>query len=37
MHGDLATCNLVVNAIPTVLAASPGLKTMLDLALAGSR
>ena len=32
VHGDLATCNVVVNSIPAVLAASPGLKTMLDLA-----
>lgn len=35
VHGDLATCNVVVNSIPAVLAAPPGLKTMLDLALTG--
>ena len=36
VHGDLATCNVVVNSIPAVLAATPGLKTMLDLAVARS-
>ena len=31
--GDLATASVVVNSIPKVLAASPGLHTMRDLAL----
>lgn len=31
VHGDLATCNVVVNAIPVVLGARPGLRTMLDV------
>ena len=31
VHGDLATCNVVVNAIPVVLRAAPGLRTMLDV------
>jgi 4-hydroxy-tetrahydrodipicolinate reductase len=31
--GDLATASIVVNSIPRVLAASPGLHTMRDLAL----
>jgi 4-hydroxy-tetrahydrodipicolinate reductase len=31
IHGDVATCALVVNAIRSVLAASPGLRTMADL------
>ena len=29
--GDLATAAAVINAIPNVLAASPGLKTVIDL------
>jgi len=33
IHGDLATVSSVVNAIPRVLAASPGLHTMRDIAL----
>jgi 4-hydroxy-tetrahydrodipicolinate reductase len=33
IHGDIATASLVVNSIPKVLAASPGLHTMRDLAL----
>jgi hypothetical protein len=33
IHGDIATASLVVNAIPRVLAASPGLHTMRDLPL----
>jgi 4-hydroxy-tetrahydrodipicolinate reductase len=33
IHGDIATASLAVNAIPKVLAASPGLHTMRDLAL----
>ena len=32
-HGDLATAALVVNAIPTILAAPPGLRTSRDLPL----
>lgn len=31
IHGDLATAAVVVNAIPRVIAAEPGLKTMKDL------
>jgi 4-hydroxy-tetrahydrodipicolinate reductase len=33
IHGDVATTALVVNSIPKVLAAAPGLRTMRDLAL----
>jgi len=33
IHGDLATPALVVNSIPRVLAAPPGLHTMRDLPL----
>jgi 4-hydroxy-tetrahydrodipicolinate reductase len=33
IHGDLATAAIVVNTIPKVLAAPPGLHTMRDLAL----
>jgi hypothetical protein len=33
IHGDVATASLVVNSIPKVLAAAPGLQTMRDLAL----
>jgi hypothetical protein len=33
IHGDIATASIVVNSIPKVLAASPGLHTMRDLAL----
>jgi 4-hydroxy-tetrahydrodipicolinate reductase len=33
IHGDIATAAIVVNSIPKVLAASPGLHTMRDLAL----
>lgn len=31
--GDVATAAIVVNAIPRVLAASPGLMTMIDMPL----
>ncbi len=31
LHGDLATCDLIVNAIPIVLNANPGLRTMADI------
>ena len=33
IHGDLATASVVVNSIPKVLSAPPGLHTMRDLAL----
>lgn len=33
VHGDLATASTIVNAIPSVVAALPGLRTMLDIAL----
>ena len=33
IHGDIATASIVVNSIPKVLAASPGLHTMRDLPL----
>jgi 4-hydroxy-tetrahydrodipicolinate reductase len=33
IQGDIATASLVVNSIPKVLAAAPGLHTMRDLAL----
>ena len=33
IHGDVATASIVVNSIPKVLEASPGLHTMRDLAL----
>jgi len=33
IHGDTATAALVINSIPKVLEASPGLHTMLDLPL----
>ena len=33
IHGDVATASIVVNSIPRVLSASPGLHTMRDLAL----
>jgi hypothetical protein len=33
IHGDIATASMVVNSIPKVLAASPGLHTMRDLPL----
>ncbi|HVZ86314.1 MAG TPA: dihydrodipicolinate reductase [Polyangia bacterium] len=34
-HGDRATVATVLNAIPALVAATPGLKTVLDLALVG--
>jgi len=34
-HGDRGTIGTVVNAIPAVIAAAPGLKTVLDLPLYG--
>ncbi|MBI4887346.1 MAG: dihydrodipicolinate reductase [Acidobacteria bacterium] len=33
VHGDIATAAMVVNSIPVVLAAPPGLRTMRDLRL----
>src|SRR6476659_3295940 len=33
IHGDVATASIVVNSIPKVLAAAPGLHTMRDLPL----
>lgn len=33
VHGDVATASIVVNSIPKVLQASPGLRTMRDLVL----
>jgi len=33
IHGDIATASIVVNSIPKVLSASPGLHTMRDLPL----
>jgi 4-hydroxy-tetrahydrodipicolinate reductase len=31
VNGDIATCAIVLNAVRSVIAASPGLKTMLDV------
>lgn len=31
VHGDIATCSIVLNAIPNIINTSPGLKTMKDL------
>jgi len=33
VHGDVATASITVNSIPKVLAATPGLRTMRDMAL----
>jgi len=33
VNGDVATCAITLNAVPRVLEASPGLKTMLDIPL----
>lgn len=33
VHGDVATASIVVNSIPKVIQAAPGLRTMRDLAL----
>ncbi len=33
IHGDIATASITVNAIPTVIAAAPGLRTMRDVRL----
>lgn len=32
VNGDIATCAITVNAIPSVVAATPGLRTMADIA-----
>jgi len=31
VNGDIATCSIVINSIPTILAAQPGLRTMVDI------
>ncbi len=31
VHGDIATCSILTNAIPVVYAAAPGLHTMIDV------
>lgn len=31
INGDIATCSITINTIKSILSASPGLKTMLDL------
>jgi 4-hydroxy-tetrahydrodipicolinate reductase len=33
IHGDIATASIVVNMLPKVLTAAPGLHTMRDLPL----
>lgn len=33
VHGDVATASIVVNSIPKIIRAAPGLRTMRDLAL----
>lgn len=33
VHGDIATCSIVLNTIPNILKATPGLKTMQDIPL----
>jgi 4-hydroxy-tetrahydrodipicolinate reductase len=33
VHGDVATASIVVNSIPKVIQAAPGLRTMKDMAL----
>ena len=33
IHGDVATASMTVNAIPHVLTAAPGLRTMRDMPL----
>lgn len=33
IHGDVATCAIIVNAIPAVIKAQPGLRTMADVGL----
>ena len=33
VHGDIATCSIVLNTIPNIINATPGLKTMKDLSI----
>jgi len=33
VHGDIATASMVVNSIPKILRAAPGLRTMRDVML----
>jgi len=33
IHGDIATCSIVLNTLPNILNCSPGLKTMGDISL----
>ena len=33
VHGDIATASMAVNAIPAVIAAEPGFRTMRDMRL----
>jgi 4-hydroxy-tetrahydrodipicolinate reductase len=35
IHGDAGTASVIVNCIPRVLAARPGLRTMRDLPVPG--
>jgi 2,4-diaminopentanoate dehydrogenase len=35
VHGDVATASIVVNSIPKILQAAPGLRTMRDMVLPG--
>ena len=36
-HGDIATVGMLVNAVPKVLDAPPGLKTMRDLIISATQ
>lgn len=33
VHGDIATCSIVLNVVPVLLKSSPGLKTMNDMSI----
>jgi len=33
VHGDIATASIVVNSLPKILEATPGLHTMRDMTL----
>ena len=37
IHGDLATAAIVVNALPLLVAARPGLLTMMDMPVVSCR